>query len=67
MTAQIIPFPERPLPQPCSDPATCAHVVDLPGSDGRTVVCLRCGLAGHDDAKLAALNAAIDDQEYAGA
>ncbi|MGE7157264.1 hypothetical protein ACQKJ1_26475 [Methylorubrum rhodesianum] len=67
MSATIIPFPERPLPQPCSDPATCAHVVDLPGSDGRTVVCLRCGLAGHDDARLTALNAAIDDQEYAGA
>ncbi|WHQ68634.1 hypothetical protein [Methylorubrum extorquens] len=63
MTAQIIPFPERPLPEPCADPVACTHLVELPGSGGRTLLCLRCGLAGHDDARLAALDAVLDAEE----
>ena len=65
VTATVIPFPERPLPQPCGDPVACGHIVELPGSDGRTLVCLRCGLAGHDDARLTALDAALASEDPA--
>ncbi|KQO49761.1 hypothetical protein ASF49_08170 [Methylobacterium sp. Leaf104] len=67
MSAQIIPFPERPLADPCGDPVACGHLVELPGSEGRTLVCLRCGLAGHDDTRLTALDAALAIEEAAGA